>query len=137
MRPFFIIFLLIFAIFMTGCTDKSFTPIVETINVPYDYSQPFILSGEKGASFAIEIKTDGAPVDILILDSKNYAIYNNDFKNNAHDPWKSVTHHDIVSKSFSYKLPENGTYYLVIENSRFTQDGADAKRSVNVAVKIE
>jgi hypothetical protein len=112
------------------------TPIVETINVPYDFATPYKLSGEKGETFSIEIKTDGAPVDLLVLDSTNYKIYMNDFKNDAHDSWRSVIHRDIVSKSFSYRLPDTGTYYLVIENSRFSKDGADAKRSVNVAVKI-
>jgi hypothetical protein len=138
MRQLSIIFLLVVAVLISGCAaGTTFKPIVETKNVPYDYIQPYELSGEKGAKFNIEIKTDGAPVDILVLDSKNYIIYNNDFENGAHDSWKSVIHRDIVSKSFSYKLPETGTYYLVIENSDFSKDGADAKRAVNVAIKIE
>lgn len=137
MRQLPIIFLLIIAVSIAGCAGVTYTPIVETINIPYDSFKSYTLSGENGDNFAIEIKTDGAPVDILILDSKNHSIYNNNFETDAHDSLTSVTHRNIMSMSFSYALPDTGTYYLVIENSQFTNDGADAKRSVNVSVKIK
>jgi hypothetical protein len=115
--------------------------IDETKNVPYDYIQPYELSGEQGDRFSIEIKTDGAPIDILILDTENFTKYNKSFTNDVYGNWNGVINRDIVSKEFSFSLPTSGTYYLrfrqVLENSQFTSNGADAKRSVNVAIRIK
>lgn len=139
MKRCIVLLLVVISLFLAGCTSSSssFKPIDETINIPYDYVQPYELSGEKGATFDISIKTDGSPVDILIFDSENYLEYDKAFETGSGGKWKSVMYRDIVSKSFSYTLPEIGSYWLVIENSEFTSNGADAKRSVNVTVKIE
>lgn len=138
-RPLLIVLLFIGVVFIAGCTGMgtNLEPIVETIDVPYDYIQPYELWGEKGVSFAITIKTDGAPVDLLILDTENYIKFSKAFENDISETWDAVIYRDVISKEFSYTLPDHGTYYLVIENSEFTTNGADAKRDVSVSVRIE
>ena len=136
-KPLLSILLILAAVSIAGCADTKMEPIVETINVLYDTIQPYELMGEKGACFNIEIRTDGSPIDILLLDTENYNIYGNAFENDILHSWKGVAYRDIVSKKFSFTLPKSGTYYMVIENSRFIKNGADAKRNVNVAVRIE
>jgi hypothetical protein len=130
--------LLLFVIIsIAGCLGATFEPIKETIQVPYDHCRPYELWGEKGVYFDIEIKTDGAPVDVLILNTENYIKYNKAFTEGISTKWNGIFHRDIVSKKFRFTLPESGTYYMIIENSKFTSDGADAKREVNIAVSIE
>lgn len=53
-------------------------------------------------------------------------------KNEGHD-----IEFDIVSKNFIYTLPSQGQYYLVIDNSGLLNNGADAKRDVNVQVTVK
>jgi len=122
---------------MSDRTGGEYEPLDEITNLPYDYIQPYELWGEKGARFTFFIKTDGAPVDILLLDEENYQKLDQAFCYDGSGTWKGYTYCDIVQKKFSYVLPEAGTYFLVIENSQFIDDGADAKRAVNVAVKID
>jgi len=126
----------IFLVFIAGCSGTTVL-VDETINVPYDVMQPYELIGEKGDRFSIELKTDGAPIDILIFDTPNFIKYNKSFGNDVYNTWNGVIERNIVSKEFSYSLPTSGTYYLVIENSQFTSNGADAKRGVNIALKIK
>ena len=122
---------------MSSGTGMSELPIDEIINVPYNYMQPYELWGEKGARFTFFVKTDGAPVDLLLLDAVNYQKYEDAFCYEGSGTWNGYTYRDIVQKKFSYVLPETGTYWLLIENSNFIDNGADAKRNVNVAVKID
>ena len=118
-------------------SGMSELPLDEIINVPYDYMDGYELWGDKGARFTFFVKTDGAPVDLLLLDAVNYQKYDGAFCYEGCGTWNGYTYRDIVQKKFSYVLPETGTYYLVIENSDFIDNGADAKRAVNVAVKID
>ncbi|MBP2146879.1 hypothetical protein J2129_002333 [Methanofollis sp. W23] len=138
-RPLLIVLLLIGTVLIAGCTGTGTTlePVVASVDVPYDYLYVYELWGEKGTSFSIEINTDGAPVDLLVFNRANYIKYKKAFENSTQDTWKAVIYRDVVSKEFTYTLPHYGTHYLVIENSEFTTDGADAKRDVNVSVRIE
>jgi len=113
-------------------------PVVdETKTAFHDHSLSYLLAGDQGYQFNIEITTDGAPVDVLVLDENNYQVYSNAFKNGGSTSFNGVIYTYVVTKNFQYVLPSQGKYYLVIENTLFLKDGADAKRDVNVQVTVE
>jgi hypothetical protein len=92
--------------------------------------------GDQGYQFNIGITTDGAPVDVLILDENNFLVYKYAFTSGTSYSIKGVIATYTVSKTFQYVLPSQGSYYLVTENAPFLTDGADARRDVNVRVTV-
>ncbi len=101
----------------------------------YDYIQKYEIWGEKGVSFDISVKSSGN-IDILILDVENYMKYTNGFENGINKPFRGSIYKNVNSKDFQYCLPETGTYYMIIENSKFVSGGADARRGVNIEVSV-
>jgi len=118
-------------------SDTAISVFDETDNLEYNYIIHYLLSGDQGYQFNIKITTDGAPVDILILDENNYLEYSNAFEKRSSFSINGVFYKNVVSKNFKYTLPSRGKYYLVIENSKFLKDGADAKRAVNYQVSVD
>ena len=113
-------------------------PIVnESKTVQYHYIAYYLLAGDQGYHFTIDINTDGAPVDVLILDEDNFQTYSNAFKVGGSTSFTGVFYRFVIEKNFDYLLPSQGKYYLVIENAPFLVDGADARRDVKVDVNIE
>ena len=108
----------------------------EMITIPHNHLHSYPIAGDQGYQFNIEIKTDGAPVNVLIMDHDTYLNYLNAYKHSSSISFTAVTYTYVVSKNFSYMLPSQGQYYLVIDNSGFLKDGADAKRAVNVQIKV-
>ncbi|UUX92670.1 hypothetical protein [Methanoplanus endosymbiosus] len=138
-----LIFILVVSTLICGClSDKlNFSndmeePIDEVITLDEEYIQSYSLTGIKGAVFDIQIVTDGAPVDLWIFDDENYINYDKSFEDGLNYKWKGISHKIINNKKISYKLPDTGTYYLVIENAYFTEEGANAGRKVNLRVII-
>lgn len=118
--------------------NSNAIPILdETKTVPYNHILSYLLAGDQGYQFNIEITTDGAPVDVLVLDENNYQVYSNAFKNGGSTSFNGVIYTSVVTKNFQYVLPSQGKYYLVIENAPFLTDGADAKNDVNVQMMVE
>jgi hypothetical protein len=105
--------------------------------VHYNHMVSYLLAGDQGYQFNIEIATDGAPVDVLVLDESDYQLYSNAFKQGSAVSFSGVIYKFVVSKNFQYVLPSQGRYYLAIENSPFLNGGADAKRDVNVSINVE
>jgi hypothetical protein len=116
-------------------------PVVdETKTVPYNHILSYLLAGDQGYQFNIEITTDGAPVDVLVLDENNYQVYLNSLKNDAFSfSFNGVIYNTVVTKNFQYVLPYQGKYYLVIENVPSLRMAPDdwSKRDVDVQVTVE
>jgi|SRR5208337_2025781 len=118
-------------------TSSTISIIDATKTVPYNHILSYLLAGDQGYQFNININTDGNPVDVLVLDENSYQIYSNAFTHGGTSSFNAVTYRYVVSQNFQYVLPSQGKYYLVIENAPFLQNGADAQRDVNVQVSVD
>ena len=109
----------------------------ETKTIPYNHILSYLLAGDQGYQFDININTDGNPVDVLVMDENDYQIYSKAFTHGGTSSFDAVTYRYVTSQNFQNVLPSQGKYYLVIENAPFLQNGADAQRDVNVQVSVD
>ena len=106
-------------------------------HLAYDYMQTYELWGEEGACFDISVESTGGNIDILIMDVDNYINYDKGFEEGINKQFRAVTYKDVNSENFQYCLPESGTHYMVIENSKFLKGGADARCGVDISVSVK
>jgi len=119
--------------------DKRATGISiidETKRIERETMVYYLLAGDKGYQFNIDVVTDGAPVDIFIMDEQSYQVYSKAFEQGSDFSINAISFKNVARKSVKYSLPSQGSYYLVIENAYFIKDGADAERAVNVNVVV-
>ena len=107
-------------------------PLVE---IPYKTFKGWYFNGNSGNVYQISISASD-PVDVLILDQKNFNIYQNGFESRSAVHFTSTSYKSIKSKEITYVMPNTDTYYVVIENADSLVNGADAKTSVIASIKI-
>ncbi|MDD1701588.1 MAG: hypothetical protein LUQ31_01240 [Methanoregula sp.] len=117
-------------------SGTAITIVDETKTLPEKTFFYYLLSGDEGYQFDIDVTTDGAPVDILIMDEQTYQEYSSAFKQGKALSFNAVTFKNTAAKTLEYSLPSRGDYYLVIENSPLLEGGADANRALNVRVLV-
>lgn len=106
------------------------------IVVEYDHVEYYLLAGDQGYTFSINVSSCTSPVDVLILDQENLDIYLNGFEKGNKASFKGVIQKNIAAFTRNYQLPAQGKYYLVVENSQFLKDGADSRKTVVCFAKI-
>lgn len=107
----------------------------EAKQLPYPWLQWYVLEGGD-TQITAEINTDGAPVDVLILDQKNFNDYKDGFTRNSKTAFTGEIYTGVITKTIHFTLLSKGTYYLAVENSPYLDNGADAKKTVYVQVKV-
>jgi hypothetical protein len=105
----------------------------ETITIPQDNYHYFGWDLQSGQSIKFEVVTDGAPLDLTILDSKNFdnfKRYNGSETTEALKHYKGMTNiQDVYTASY----PD--TFFLVFDNFN-DPGGSYAGRDVHVHVRF-
>ena len=118
--------------------SETLIPITSELKIiPYNSLQSYLLAGDAGYQFNIDVTSTGGPVDILIFDENNYLIYANAFKSGSNAGYAETVYRKVHSQNFEYILPSQGKYYLVIENPWVLSIGTPAKNDVIVNTVIE
>lgn len=130
---FFVIALCALALVVSsGCIGGKSETV--TIEKGFMYSYSFEMPEETEVMFSLD--TDGAPVDVLVLDRANFEVFQKIFSGGGDGRVSTiVTHPGVVSKSFTFTSPKDDTYYIVIENSDWLKGGATATRAVRVTTR--
>jgi len=93
----------------------------------YEY-QMFTLA--KGDKVKVAVSTDGAPIDLLVMDSANFGIYEN--TNPTPDTVRYSGLRNIIKDDYTFVAPQLDTYYFVFDNSYWPKTGSNAKKNVAV-----
>ena len=90
---------------------------------------------KQGDMKKISLITDGSPIDLMVMDSANFKIYEEDEKNpKLKNTWQSWNQLSIINTEYPLTAPSDDTYYFVLDNTNYPSLGANAKKNVNVAV---
>jgi hypothetical protein len=120
-------------------TTPPAVPILqEAVTISRDSYRTWELTFSAGNRYAVEVDTDNAPVDLLVLDLANYQKFSVAFSSKSGTPWDQyvVLTPSIVQKRVEFKAPSSGKYRVVIENADFIPGGAVTTRDVNVVVRV-
>jgi hypothetical protein len=95
------------------------------------------ISLQAGQRVAIDVITDGAMIDLVILDQPNYNIFKVAFSSRSGSLWESyvVLRTGITKEHIEFKAPLTSKYRIVIENADVIPNGAVTSRAVNVVVR--
>jgi hypothetical protein len=131
---------------MNGNPTASAPPIPivdETKAIPYNHMVSYLLAGDQGYQFNIGVTSYGDPVAVLIMDQGLYTIYRVAMaQSQSSFSYSSVpvVYTNVVSQQFSYTLPSQGRYYLVIVNAPILDNRMDTSlviRPANIHVQVE
>lgn len=102
----------------------------------WNWVQTYELIGERGTEFKIHYKGN-APVDLMILDSKNLNIYDRAVESGRYTTkvnGKFWLNRNEVNIAFTQ--PDNQQYYLVIDNTDLFSNGAKSGRTVTYTITL-
>jgi len=131
------IVLFVFLVVLTaGCI--AHTLYDETAFVEKDYEMEYGVEVVEAPLYLdVTLKTDGKPVDLLILDESNYKVFSDGFTLGRYKPFRTIGFSPfIIETTETYTLPKKGMYYVVIENSDYLNNGANAGRGVKYQITI-
>lgn len=120
-------------------TPTSITILDETTTVYSDEYLSYSNRLDGGTTITIGVWTDGNPVDLFLMDAQDFDEYES-----VQQTWEAETFSyyvagsalHVVSKTYTWVVPESNTYYIVVDNTEAPDDGAYAGRAVNVHVVI-
>jgi len=115
--------------------------IDETKSIEIDmYNEISITDIEAGDVLSVDIQvTKGGPVDVMLMESSDYVDYLHAMdteEGGTFSYYIDGSSDSIKSKKYSFTFPENGDYYLVIDNTINPIGGANPTGTVEVNVKI-
>jgi hypothetical protein len=120
-------------------TTSSAVPVLDqTVTVARDTYSSWELTLAAGKRYAVEVVTDGAPVDLLVLDLANYQKFSIAFSSKSGSPWEeyALLTTGITRDRVEFKAPRSGKYRVIIENADYITGGAVTTRNVNVQVRV-
>lgn len=91
----------------------------------YEYQEFTLAKGEK---VKVAVSTDGAPIDLLIMDSSNFNVYEN--TNPTPETVRYAGLKNIIKDEYTFVAPQYDTYYFVFDNSYWPKSGSNAKKNV-------
>jgi hypothetical protein len=114
----------------------SVNSVIEEIwAIPAGHYESYSTILSPGAEVNITISTNGSPVDVMVMDSANYGKYVTAL--NGGGKWQNfVSEKSIVRKSFEFIAPGTDRYYVIVDNTRSPEGGAEAGEDVNVRAII-
>lgn len=113
-------------------SENWYTVVDETSQIQKDYYAYWEMDLEESNIVSVDISTDGAPIDLEIMDQTNFNRYKNDAYR-TYDFWGSDS---VIRTNYDFYVPGDDTYYIVLDNSVDPENGAYANRNVNVNVLI-
>ncbi|MFA4824454.1 MAG: zinc ribbon domain-containing protein [Methanoregula sp.] len=106
-----------------------------TVQIQNNYYYYYRLDMQQGDMKKISIKTDGSPIDLMVMDSSNFKKYEDAEKNpQSKYTWQSRNQLSIINTEYILTAPFDDTYYFVLDNTNYPSLGAYAKKNVNVGV---
>lgn len=119
-----------------GCVSQTLWD--ETAYLEKDY---YISYGvdvtDPPVTLEVSLKTDGKPVDLIVLDEENFKLFDAGFSSGTFKNFRTVGSNPfIIETTETYTLPKKDHYYVVIENSDFLPNGADAGQGVKYSITI-
>ncbi|NIA10313.1 MAG: hypothetical protein GWP10_11455 [Nitrospiraceae bacterium] len=123
----------------TASTTTPITLLDETTTVHPDEYLSYSNRLDGGTTITIGVWTDGNPIDLFLMDAQDFDEYES-----VQQTWEVETFSyyvagsalHVVSKTYTWAVPESNTYYIVVDNTDAPDDGAYAGRAVNVHVVI-
>ncbi|MDD1672016.1 MAG: hypothetical protein LUO82_03325 [Methanomicrobiales archaeon] len=91
-----------------------------------------------GRRVSVELVTDGAPVDLVILDASNYNMFSVAFSSRSGKLWDEyiVLRTGSTREKVEFKAPRSANYRIVIENADVIPGGAVTTRDVSVTIRV-
>jgi hypothetical protein len=128
-------------IIIVGGTTLAQINLDETKSIGMDMYYEISLTGiEAGEVLNVNIQvTKGGPVDVLLMKSSDYVKYltaTQSEQGGIFSYYVDGSSDSIKSKTYSFTFPENGDYYLVIDNTVNPIEGANPTGAVDVRAKI-
>lgn len=128
-------------IMIVGGTTSAEINLDETKSIDMDMYNEISLTGiETGDILNVNIQvTKGGPIDVMLMKSSDYVNYLKAAQSEQGGTFKYYvdgSSKSIRSKKYSFTFPENGEYYLVMDNTVNPIGGANPIGSVDVHVKI-
>jgi hypothetical protein len=120
-------------------TTSTPVPLLEqTVTVSRDAYESWEYNLHIGTRYAVEVVTDGAPVDLIVLDLPNYQRYYTAFYSRTGSPWEEyvIFAPNTVQDRREFKVPLTGRYRIIIENADIIEGGATTTRDVHVIVRF-
>ncbi len=109
----------------------------EAKTVPDGYYQYYSMIMDTGIKINVSVSTNGSPVDVMVMDSANFGNYVSAINSLTGGTWESYnSERSVVNKSFNFVSPGTDRYYVIIDNTRFPDDGAYAGKDVMVKTTI-
>ena len=88
----------------------------ESFVVEMNHHQAIDLQGEKDGVLEIEVKViEGEAVDVFVMDEPNFIKYNNNQEDFEYYEKGSAL--NIKAKTWTFKAPQDGVYYIVVDNT--------------------
>ncbi|MDD1679827.1 MAG: hypothetical protein LUO93_11675 [Methanomicrobiales archaeon] len=120
-------------------TTSTPAPLLEKmVTVKRDTYNSWELTFPAGKRFEVEVITDGAPVDLLVLDLANYNRFSSAFSSNSGMPWEEyvIFVPGIVHDKVEFKAPRSGKYRVIVENADYLPGGAATTRDVSAILRV-
>jgi hypothetical protein len=93
---------------------------------------------EEGDTISVVIESYPYPVDVLVFDEHGYSEYNLAFfGNGTADLYGAGSRLDVTYERYSFRIPQDGTYLFVVDNSHLPIGGAYAGTDTNFSVSAE
>jgi hypothetical protein len=109
----------------------------ETQSVVENHYQYYSIIMQSGDKIDVSVSTDGSLVDAMLVDSNNFGKYVTAVNNPNSSGWKNyVSGNSIVTKNFSFTAPYTDRYYVIIDNTKFPANGANAGKDVDVYTTV-
>lgn len=126
---------------IVGGTTLAEINLDETKSIDTDIYYEISLTGiEAGDVLNVNIQvTKGGPVDVMLMKSSDYVNYlkaAQSEQGGTFNYYVDGSSTSVRSKKYSFTFPENGDYYLVMDNTVNPIGGADPIGAVDVHVKI-
>lgn len=114
--------------------DAVASTYTDSDTLSWNWMQTYELFGEKGTKFKIHYEGN-APVDLLILDAKNYNIYDRAIESGRYTSQINGKYwSDRKEVNIAFTQPDNQQYYFVIDNTDLF--GAKSGRSVTYTLTL-
>jgi hypothetical protein len=123
----------------TVITTPTPSPLLEkTVTINRDAYSSWEFTLYIGRRYAVDVVTDGAPVDLLVLDQANYNKFSNAFYADSGAPWDQYVLFvpNVVQDRKEFKVSFGGKYRVIIENADFIPNGAVTTRDISVSVRL-
>ena len=111
------------------------TVLDETTAVYWDEYLSYSVRLDEGDLITISVTTDGSPIDLFLMNAQDFDEYES-VQTGYINYYVDGSALNVVSKTYTWAVPESDTYYIVADNTDVPDGGAYSGYDVNVHVVI-